>query len=624
MSHSTVEMIPDDCTLTLLFRHNNSTRASLRIASVTYQPPSYTGSQALPEYISPEGEYNVEFIKNKDEVNGSSPIQVYLGGDPDLNPILLLEETEYDLLLTGDVKDAFPYIRDNSGEIALRKLHFKGDGGSTIFKLVFKSYVGKGFFDVLTTEDIRISIPFEVRSKKIGYLNEYPRMLEDISAFSTSLLLDSKSPLYLNLSLSDSNSQTIYEDFLVLDHIFSEMDLEGAYRQVKLNRHCDMFPESYEVPAGIAGYVDPSDVESMLSPNNLIPMSGGPIAGCFSPIYAVERIHIDDYDTPENRVVKDLILSIQKMVHGMISSPLHDGSAYISGRLAEMRSTIDNMASDIWLKNIGDLTMIPFGSTVLQNRSGYAEIFVMYQILGLGTMFKQDDAEKLLKGQNSRVYEVYEYWCYTRLYRCLRKMSVNKPDFPLRKSGDVWSVSIRNSNGVTFEIPAEDSILDVTLYYNKNFNRRNHRFRSYSVRLRPDYTLVINSQESPEYRFVINFDAKYKAKPKTDDTIVTDDTEIDSDCWEYDIYKMHTYRDALLQSWGSYVLFPGEESAIYPKEIDREDDFDNPLRVPSVGAIPLVPGSKTDEILEKVIGGILSDISHISSGEFSIERYGPF
>ena len=130
---------------------------------------------------------------------------------------------------------------------------------------------------------------------------------------------------------------------------------------------------------------------------------------------------------------------------------------------------------------------------------------------------------------------------------------------------------------------------------------------------------MINSQESPEYRFVINFDAKYKAKPKTDDTIVTDDTEIDSDCWEYDIYKMHTYRDALLQSWGSYVLFPGEESAIYPKEIDREDDFDNPLRVPSVGAIPLVPGSKTDEILEKVIGGILSDISHISSGEFSIE-----
>ncbi|MBQ8373568.1 MAG: hypothetical protein IJX35_04560, partial [Candidatus Methanomethylophilaceae archaeon] len=63
-----------------------------------------------------------------------------------------------------------------------------------------------------------------------------------------------------------------------------------------------------------------------------------------------------------------------------------------------------------------DLGVIPFSSTVLQSRAGYSELFSIYQIVGLGVMFRQDDLEDLLRGQNNRVYQVYEYWCYTRLY----------------------------------------------------------------------------------------------------------------------------------------------------------------------------------------------------------------
>ena len=49
-----------------------------------------------------------------------------------------------------------------------------------------------------------------------------------------------------------------------------------------------------------------------------------------------------------------------------------------------------------------------------------------------------------------------------------------------------------------------------------------------------------------------------------------------------DIYKMHTYKDAILTTEGAYVLYPGSRDGIF-KVDDNEP-------IPSVGAFPLNPG----------------------------------
>ena len=172
------------------------------------------------------------------------------------------------------------------------------------------------------------------------------------------------------------------------------------------------------------------------------------------------------------------------------------------------------------------MTSIPFNSTILQRKSGYSEIFTMFQIVGLGITFRQEDAKELLKGQNNRVYQVYEYWCYTRLYRCLRSMSSNKPEFPLKRIDGRWAVSISRGHQLVFEMRYGETILNVVLLYNRTYDRYHQDFRSYSVPFRPDFTLIITSSVVPERRFIVNFDAKYKAKPKSDSDIVQDDSKI--------------------------------------------------------------------------------------------------
>ena len=54
-----------------------------------------------------------------------------------------------------------------------------------------------------------------------------------------------------------------------------------------------------------------------------------------------------------------------------------------------------------------------------------------------------------------------------------------------------------------------------------------------------------------------------------------------------DVYKMHSYKDAILRSVGAYILYPGDEDVLFSEGGGE---------VPSVGAFPLRPGeSHVDE-----------------------------
>ena len=610
----------EDCVLALRFIMGDETLAVLEIAAVSYRCVSLSPNEQLPDYIDRSVIINVPFVNDEADINEFSPIMLYTGTDPDIRTLLLLEETDYELRLTGNVDAAFDYIRSNSKDVALREMHFRGECGDSLYRLTFKSYVGKGYFDV-RCGDIAIYIPFEVRSKKIGYLSEYPRMLEDISEFSTALLLHTRSPLYSEFQLSDDNKDSLYEDFLILDYIFSKLDLVGVYGHLRNNLHHELVRVQESVPAGIASSVDPSDLGLLIDPGNLIRMDGGPICGAYSPVYAIDDRYMDDYDVPENRLVKDFLLTMQRMIHRLIITGASE-SSYISDRLAAMRPAIDGMVSDSWLNDVSLLTRIPYNSTILQRKSGYSEIFTMFQIIGLGLTFRQEDLKELIEGQNNRVYQVYEYWCYTRLYRCLHFMSMNKPDFPLKKIDGRWAVSISRGHKLVFEMRFGDSILNVILLYNRIYDQYHEGFRSYSVPFRPDFTLVITSSTVPEKRFIVNFDAKYKSKPKSDSEIIQDDSKIDSDSWEYDIYKMHAYRDAIIHCCGSFVLYPGRIGRIYPKPMRDEDWTErNCMVIPSVGAIPLVPGSERDKDLEIWLEKVFCEISSITSGEEYLEEF---
>lgn len=599
--------------LTLSFLEDGIERGSLQISVRGCPDLEHRPIGHVPEYVVPGLSEGVMYVDNQSDVDGDIPLQVYTGDDGILSPVLLLENVTYEVSLKAECESSFDYLRAHSGEISLMKLRFNGMRGEEIYVLQFRSYVGKGYLDI-TVGGRRLEIPFEVRSRKIGYLTDYPQMLSDIAEFSASLLMNVRSPLHTCYDISDHGSGTAYEDFLILDYLFTKLDLIGAYSYVRENRQTELVSDTESVPAGLAADVDPSDLESLISGDNLVSMESGPIAGLFAPLEVSERFWTDCLDTPENRLVKDLVLTVDRMVRSLLVSGQSAGSDYVKTRLSEMSEFLDGVVRDQWLKDVGELTSVPYDSTILQNRHGYSDLFHMYQILGLGAAFRQDDAEDILSGQNKKLHTVYEYWCYTRLFLCLSKMSDEVPEPPMGNPGGRWTISIRGKKS-RFSIPVGNSRLTVDLFYNRDFSSRSPDFRSYSVRLRPDFTLLVSSSSSPGRMFLVNFDAKYRVKPLTEDIDVESD-DVSSDSWEYDICKMHTYRDALIHSCGSYVLFPGSKLSIYNKPWDqREWDSKNDSLIPSVGAIPLIPGDSKMLSLSETLTEVLMKIVDISEND---------
>lgn len=552
---------------------------------------------SFPNYI--DSIENVKVITEISELSGVTPIEIYVGENLDFSPIMLLEETEYELLLKGQVDCEFSYLRDNSGSIALHKMRLNGFENYSIFTLNFGGYVGKGWFDI-TLDAHQYSIPFEVRSKKISYLSDYPSMLADISEFSSSLLLSMNSPLYREYELGVKDDETLYADFILLEYIFSKRHILELYSLIKAKLRCNLSPNPLIVPAGASSDIDPAYILDMIAADNLIAMKNGPIAGRFTPVNVIEYAFEEDYDTPENRMVKDLFFTLQNICTHIHSNLTKNTSTFVFNRVMYMISELEAICSESWFKDVGDLTKIPFESTILQKDENYASLFGIYQMLTMGIILRQNDLEDILQAQNTPIYQVYEYWCYTRLYRTLRKLSVNKPDlvYDIDSSGR-WTVTIRRNSGVEFIISTDSGNLKVSLFYNQTFVNRDCDFSSYSIMLRPDFTLLFSKDDQVR---IVSFDAKYKAKIKNDEAPI-------SDCWEYDICKMHTYRDALLRNIGSYVLYPGTLKTVYPKPQCHEDWLRlDDLVIPSVGAIPLVPGSDDDVELENVLKSIIKEI----------------
>jgi len=68
---------------------------------------------------------------------------------------------------------------------------------------------------------------------------------------------------------------------------------------------------------------------------------------------------------------------------------------------------------------------------------------------------------------------------------------------------------------------------------------------------------------------------------------------------------MHTYKDAILETQGAYILYPGDEDAVFRVVEDKP--------IPSVGAFPLTPGKDgmEEEGLERFVMKILQTIGDL-------------
>lgn len=223
---------------------------------------------------------------------------------------------------------------------------------------------------------------------------------------------------------------------------------------------------------------------------------------------------------------------------------------------------------------VGEMQIFPADSPVLRRRDGYRDLLTLFRELHTARKPLFDELSAALPARD--VATLYEIWAFFRLAadltRCLGYW--DQPMLMLRSAPDMglgWHTAADLGDGWK-------------LVYNRSY--RGGR-GSYSLGLRPDYTLQHRGQ--PE----VVLDAKFKFDEKA--LLPTDDAPMDDrdrDVKAVDLYKMHTYRDAL-GIRAAVVVYPGDVSRFYPVTGGGQVEASLEALVASslegIGAISLVP-----------------------------------
>ncbi len=557
---------------------------TLTISSIDY-------AREIESFHKISDSFILENIDLVDEIDNATPIQYYNADSSQFSNLMLLEETEYQILFESE--DANASYEVLYSLIKINKSHFKafrfnlGDNNKYKFAgtLNFRSYVGKSFLDVKKDNQKSIPIPVEVRSKKIDYFNQYSAMIADLSQHALSLIFEVNSPLYQEFVIANEEKLTYYEDFMFLEYLFRQDNLPAVFEYLSKNMHSQLINHDEIVPISLANNLNSSSLNNIVSRPNQLFKTNSQIKMAeklngYLPINIHQVKHEDSIDTPENQFFKYFLEMLQNLVEKLLSN---SKKGYIQDKLKFFREEIEYYLSAKFFNHISTMDYVPFNSQILQKKEGYRDIFQYFLMLEFSFRLSWDDLNNKFKGFEKKLSELYEYWCYFEILKVLNDLSIIKIDFEdvFEVNRSKWGINVikgkRSSKKFKLNIRGHD--VDIELFYNLTFSDKTD-YKSYSLAFKPDYTLLITTTVNQHF---IHFDAKYRSELEIIDFYEKigekSGSEIEKEIEkrdaleekEYvfkdaDIYKMHTYKDSILLSSGSYVLYPGTKSKYFKQE----------------------------------------------------------
>ncbi len=474
------------------------------------------------------------------------------------------------------------------------------------FLISFKNFIGETEITGVKNGEIVFKHPAKVLSLK--FLKIYPnvfasmnghgitrlskvqdlfvgRLIEDVIKHSLSMPFQLESPTGFAVEESDepvnelfayhylrSNKTRIIEAFEVIMHRMKR-ELRVEEEWLRPDEVDEVTPETL---ISIAGH-----------PEYLAPAGDGVLVAKYLNGYVPTKVlgsrKYESFDTPENRFAKyflNLLIEWGERVLEAFGNVLNADLKPVK----ELLEGLDFIRSDSIWGDVGEMTVFPYTSQTLLKGDGYRDLLELYREFTTYVPF----SEALQKAiDNKDIAKLYEYWCFFRLVEELGGVLGKKdiriivtPAGELSESGDVYA---QFHNGWR-------------LYYNKRLTPRKW---SYSVTLKPDFSLFTGNPDETGTELVGVFDAKFKLDVVDANKFAEEDRKMEKEpslqTWAKleDIYKMHTYRDALGCNF-AVVLYPGQRSVFFDIDkgrLSRSFDFSSLLSkdLKGVGYIRLMP-----------------------------------
>jgi len=454
-------------------------------------------------------------------------------------------------------------------------------------KLNFKSHVGLADLSLGDVENLFI----EIVTYKLDYYEDFKNLLNGIADQAVNLILQIGQATGAKFETDYNNESEDYIKIIHLRQMFMEDNLQSSLESIMKNPHAKLTTQHLNVE--LANLRNPDIYMTSSKAGFLEYNFGGPLAKQFSgytPTELFETYKCETYDTLENRYIKnfleDILSDCQRITRSIEKNYMNkeNNSIYWKATMNELNQWINKLygwLTEAFWKNVGMMQYMPSNSQVLQKKEGYRDVLradLKYQ-LAIGLKWNSQLIYDQYYGEIKPIYELYEIWCYFRLREVLVSI------FGIEKTTDIWKIASGNliinlKKGVTsktsFKGDYGNHKLIVDLYYNRLFRgKENLNFGSYSIDFKPDYSLYIQIP-SMNIRVFVHFDAKYSFEFNN---FSNGDNDLHA-AKRIHLEKMHAYKDAIRNSLGAYILYPGNEKKSYS---ESKDD------ISGVGAYPLRP-----------------------------------
>ena len=484
----------------------------------------------------------------------------------------------------------------------------------------------------------------EIQSVKADYRTDYRKMLEDITAYYTDLVLMQGSPVTQKLEVdNDAPQQTLYQRYAFVRSIVESATFQQAIHKIMANPVRKWEETVVERNVCNVKRMSRKNIHQIATSRDRLPVHHAERIGLPTGMNSVPRTLTvaykrDTLDNQENQFVKFVLRSFCSFC-----AELREKKNANSRLKTEIDKTMDLLNSHLntlFFKQVSMPMQLNLNSPVLQRKEGYREIFQAWLMFDLAAKLSWKGGDNVYEAGKRNVAILYEYWVFFKLLEVISRVFEIDPVSTNRLvKTDADRINLEIQQGkmtmIEGEYDAGSRKFNVRFFYNRTFahtkeDEEVNKAGSWTMNMRPDYTLSVwpgeismEQAEREDLIVHIHFDAKYRvnkidmgydesmSEEQLSDALLTEKKEQEEGIYKRaDLLKMHAYKDAIRRTSGAYILYPGT--------VKRQLKGFHEI-IPGLGAFCMTPSASDEEMMELQVF-LLKIVEHLLDRTSQRER----
>ena len=462
----------------------------------------------------------------------------------------------------------------------------------------------------------------EIKSVKAEYRTDYRKMMEDITAYYTDLVLMQGSPVTQKLEIDyDTPQQTLYQRYAFVRSIVESSAFQEAIHKIISNPVRKWEETIVERNVCNVKRLSRKNMHQIATSRDRILVHNGCDMGLPIEIGSVPRTLTvaykrDTLDNPENQFIKFVIRSFSSFCSDLRSKK--NANDRLKAEIDKTMDVLNGHLNTLFLKQVSMPSQLNLNSPVLQRKEGYREILQAWLMFDLAAKLSWKGGDNVYEAGKRNVAVLYEYWVFFKLLEVIsRVFDIDPVSINNLVKTDADQINLEIQQGKTTMIEglydAGRRKFNVRFYYNRTFvhtreSEELYKAGSWTMNMRPDYTLSIwpgeidmEQAEKEDLIVHIHFDAKYRVNKVDfglDDSVneeqmskdlLNEKKEQEEGIYKRaDLLKMHAYKDAIRRTSGAYILYPGT--------VHRRLKGFHEI-IPGLGAFCLTPSNYDEELI---------------------------